>query len=102
MGSRALRRQRRTRGDAGDSACLYGAHRRATLCFPVMNSSALDQLANGKAVLTVAETAKALSVTRTAVYAWTKNGTLPSVRIGGVVRIPVDGLRNLLESSAAS
>jgi excisionase family DNA binding protein len=52
----------------------------------------VDSVIQGRLALTVKETADALGVTRAAVYQWTKNGTLPSTRIGGSVRIPVDAL----------
>ena len=49
-------------------------------------------------MLTVDEAATQLRVSRGAVYALVRNGVLPSVRIGRVVRIPDRCLTNFIEA----
>ena len=47
-----------------------------------------------KLLLRPTEAADAISVSRSKVYKLISSGTIPSIRIGGSVRIPVDALRN--------
>lgn len=54
-----------------------------------------------KLLLTPEEAAKALSVGRSKVYELISAGSLGSVRIGGSRRIPVDALKDFVESLAA-
>lgn len=42
------------------------------------------------------EVAKLLGVSRTTVFAWVKDGTIPSIRVGGTVMIPRSGLEEWL------
>jgi excisionase family DNA binding protein len=49
-------------------------------------------------LLRPAEAAEALGVSRSRVYELIQQGELPSVRIGGVVRVPVDQLREWIQA----
>jgi excisionase family DNA binding protein len=49
-------------------------------------------------LLRPAEAAEALGVSRSRVYELIQQGELPSLRIGGVVRVPVEGLRDWIEA----
>ncbi len=40
-----------------------------------------------------AEAAEAIGVSRSRVYELISSGDIPSIRVGGVVRVPVDSLR---------
>jgi excisionase family DNA binding protein len=51
-------------------------------------------------LLRPAEVADALGLGRTKVYTLLAQGDLPSVRIGGAVRVPVDALRLWVERHA--
>lgn len=44
-------------------------------------------------LLRVAEVAEALGIGRSKAYELVADGTIPSVRLGGCVRVPVDSLR---------
>jgi len=43
-------------------------------------------------LLTPAEVAKIMRVSKSTVYRWVEEGTLPAMRMGGVVRIYADAL----------
>jgi excisionase family DNA binding protein len=43
-------------------------------------------------LLTPAEVAKIMRVSKSTVYRWVEEGTLPAMRLGGVVRIYADAL----------
>lgn len=49
--------------------------------------------------LTVNEAAESINVSTRTIRSWIKSGTLPSFRIGGVVRIPSDAIIKLVEGS---
>ena len=51
-------------------------------------------------LLTVAEVAQELRVTRGTAYRWIRTGSLPAVRIGGTVRVPAKQLVDRLKRSA--
>jgi excisionase family DNA binding protein len=51
-----------------------------------------------KLLLTPEETAQVLSIGRSKVYELMSCGNLPSVRIGGSRRVPVDALNRFIES----
>jgi excisionase family DNA binding protein len=51
-------------------------------------------------LLTVAEVASELRVTRGTAYRWIRTGSLPAVRIGGTVRVPSKLLVDRLTRSA--
>jgi len=53
-----------------------------------------------KLLLRVSEAAELLSVARSKAYAMVKAGELPSVRLGGSVRVPLARLREWVESRA--
>jgi excisionase family DNA binding protein len=44
----------------------------------------------------VAEVAKMLGVSRSTIYAWIARGQIPVTRLGGVIRIPDEALRDLI------
>jgi len=44
-------------------------------------------------LLRPAEAGEAIGVSRSTAYALIAAGTLPSIRINGIVRVPVDGLK---------
>lgn len=50
-----------------------------------------------KILLTPTETAEALRIGRTKVYALIASGQLPSIRIGSAVRVPAEALREWVE-----
>src|SRR5215468_1576117 len=54
-----------------------------------------------RSLLTVAEVANELRVTRGTAYRWIRSGKLPSVRIAGTVRVPAKLLVDRLRRSAA-
>lgn len=49
-------------------------------------------------VLTVAETAERLGMSRQAVYTAVANGDIPSIRIRTMIRIPLKAIEKLLET----
>ena len=51
--------------------------------------------------LRVGEAAIALGVSRSKAYELISEGKIPSVKIGGCVRVPVDALRSLIERQLA-
>jgi excisionase family DNA binding protein len=53
------------------------------------------------AMLTCGEVAEALNVETSTVYRWAREGVVPSVRIGGTVRIPPVALEALLRDASA-
>jgi excisionase family DNA binding protein len=53
-------------------------------------------------LLTVAEAAAELRVSRGTAYRWIADGLLPHVRIGGTVRIPAPELHALLTPGSTS
>jgi excisionase family DNA binding protein len=53
-------------------------------------------------LLTVAEVAEELRVTRGTAYRWIRTGSLPAIRIGGTVRVPAKQLVDRLARSAIS
>ncbi|MDA8047455.1 MAG: helix-turn-helix domain-containing protein [Actinomycetota bacterium] len=54
-----------------------------------------------KLLLTPAEVAELLSVSRTTVYELLNRGLLPSIKLGSCRRIPIDGVRQLIDQLAA-
>ncbi len=50
-------------------------------------------------MFTVSETANHLRVSQTIIYRWVREGKLPAVRAGRVVRIPEGGLEIFLKRS---
>lgn len=62
----------------------------------------MDEVAGmTKLLLTPAEVAEALGIGRTRVYALIGTGHIPSIRIGGSVRVPVDSLKAWVTQQAA-
>jgi excisionase family DNA binding protein len=53
-------------------------------------------------MLRVIETAEALGVSRSKAYELIAAGEIPSVRLGGCVRVPVDALRAWIERQLES
>jgi excisionase family DNA binding protein len=51
-------------------------------------------------LLTVAEVAQELRVTRGTAYRWARDGQLPTIRVGGTVRVPAKLLVDRLLRSA--
>lgn len=47
---------------------------------------------NDRLFLRAAEVAEELGISKALAYRWMSEGTLPSVRVGGTVRVPVDAL----------
>jgi excisionase family DNA binding protein len=48
------------------------------------------------------EAAQAIGIGRSKIYELLAEGEIPSVRIGGVVRVPVDKLKEWIKSRSAS
>lgn len=47
------------------------------------------------------EAAQAISVSRSKMYDLMRNGQVPSIRVGGVLRVPVEALRLWVEQQLA-
>ncbi len=62
----------------------------------------VDLATTTKRHLRVEEVCELFDVSRRTVYYWIENGKLPSIKIGGSQRIPVDVLTKLLPTYAAS
>jgi excisionase family DNA binding protein len=60
----------------------------------------MKQLSNERLVLRIDEVAALIDVSRTTAYALVNKGEIPSIRIGGMLRIPNDALRRLIEEHA--
>lgn len=56
----------------------------------------------GRLALRVQETADALGLSRAKTYELIADGTIPSVRIGASIRVPVDALRQMIDKQMAS
>lgn len=54
----------------------------------------------GKKVVTVGQAAEFLDIGRDAAYSAIHAGTIPSLRIGRLIRIPVVGLLRMVEQAA--
>jgi excisionase family DNA binding protein len=61
-----------------------------------------DQDETARRMLTVAEVAEQLRVSRPTAYRWIRSGSLPAVRIGGTVRVPSKLLVDRLARSIRS
>jgi excisionase family DNA binding protein len=57
---------------------------------------------NERLLLRIDEVAALIGVSRTTAYALVNKGEIPSVRIGGLLRIPSDALRKMIEQRTAS
>jgi excisionase family DNA binding protein len=55
---------------------------------------------NDRFALRVAEAALALGISRAKAYELIASGQIPSIRIGGCIRVPVEQLRDWLERQA--
>ena len=55
---------------------------------------------NDRFALRVAEAALALGISRAKAYELIASGQIPSIRIGGCIRVPVEQLRGWLERQA--
>jgi len=55
----------------------------------------LTQLVDGQACVTIAEAAKLKGVSRQAIWVRVQRGTLPHVRVGGRLYIPLAALKDL-------
>lgn len=62
----------------------------------------MKQLSNERLLLRIDEVASLIGVSRTTAYALVNKGEIPSVRIGGLLRIPNDALRRLIEERAGN
>jgi excisionase family DNA binding protein len=56
----------------------------------------------GRLLIRVSEAAEMLSIARTKAYLLVQDGTLPSVRLGRSVRVPVDALRAWLSEQQSA
>ena len=61
-----------------------------------MSENRVDRL-----LLRPAEAAEAIGIGRSKVYELLASGELPSIRIGGTVRVPVDALREWIDRQLA-
>jgi excisionase family DNA binding protein len=64
------------------------------------NEVPVKQLSNERLLLRIDEVAALIGVSRTTAYALVNKGEIPSIRIGGMLRIPNDALRRLIEERA--
>ena len=62
----------------------------------------MKQILNERLLLRIDEVAALIGVSRTTAYALVNRGELPSIRIGGLLRIPNDALRKLIEERAGT
>lgn len=62
----------------------------------------MKQISNERLLLRIDEVAQLIGVSRTTAYALVNRGEIPSVRIGGLLRIPNDALRKLIEERAGT
>jgi excisionase family DNA binding protein len=62
----------------------------------------MKQLSNERLLLRIDEVAALIGVSRTTAYALVNKGEIPSVRIGGLLRIPNEALRKLIEERAGT
>jgi excisionase family DNA binding protein len=60
----------------------------------------MKQMANERLLLRIDEVASLIGVSRTTAYALVNKGEIPSIRIGGMLRIRNDALRRLIEERA--
>jgi excisionase family DNA binding protein len=60
----------------------------------------MKTIVNDRLLLRVDEVAALIGVSRTTAYALVNRGEIPSVRIGGLLRIPNEALRKLIEERA--
>ena len=56
----------------------------------------------GRLLLRPAEAAEAIGVSRARAYELIAQGTLPSIRIGSSIRVPVDALRHWITEQLAA
>ncbi len=67
----------------------------------VEGPSGLEEMFRGyPRVLTVPEVAELLRMTKTNIYRWLKDGTIPAYKLGSSWFIPRDGLREALEAGS--
>jgi excisionase family DNA binding protein len=57
----------------------------------------MKQMSIERLLLRIDEVAALIGVSRTTAYVLVNKGEIPSVRIGGLLRIPNDALRKLIE-----
>jgi excisionase family DNA binding protein len=62
----------------------------------------MKPVTNERLLLRIDEVAALIGVSRTTAYALVNRGEIPSVRIGGLLRIPNDALRKLIEERASA
>jgi excisionase family DNA binding protein len=60
----------------------------------------VKQISNERLLLRIDEVAQLIGVSRTTAYALVNKRELPSVRIAGLLRIPAEALRKLIEERA--
>jgi excisionase family DNA binding protein len=57
----------------------------------------MKELSAERLLLRIDEVAAAIGVSRTTAYALINKREIPSVRLGGLLRVPADALRKLIE-----
>jgi excisionase family DNA binding protein len=60
----------------------------------------MKPITNERLLLRIDEVAALIGVSRTTAYTLVNKGEIPSIRIGGLLRIPNDALRKLIEERA--
>jgi excisionase family DNA binding protein len=60
----------------------------------------MKTVTNERLLLRIDEVAALIGASRTTAYALVNKGAIPSVRIGGLLRVPNDALRQLIEKQA--
>ena len=61
-----------------------------------MDTQTIDEMLAGKALISVAEAAKIMSVTRQHLYNCIARDEVPSVKVGGCVRVPTSFIKELV------
>ena len=61
-----------------------------------MDTETIDDMLAGKALISVAEAAKIMSVTRQHLYNCIARDEVPSVKVGGCVRVPTSFIKELV------
>jgi excisionase family DNA binding protein len=62
----------------------------------------MKEISSERLLLRIDEVAALIGVSRTTAYSLVNKGEIPSVRIGGLLRIPNDALRQLIEERGRS
>jgi excisionase family DNA binding protein len=80
--------------------CLTKAGKGEKLRISAIRASEVPHSMSEKLFLRPAEVGELIGCSRTKVYELINAGTIPSVRIGGLLRVPAEALRRLAQSDS--